>query len=131
MRKHSLRKESEIDQTVYEAINEVRQRESVDLPAITPEMASTADALRELIRMERSVELAYEGFRLFDIRRWQLAEQVMPGVPMGRYYEEDGEWKQIRLDGFDRSFDPARDYLWPIPQRERELNTNLTQNAGY
>lgn len=121
----------EIDQTVYEAINEVRQRESVDLPAITPEMASTADELRELIRMERSVELAYEGFRLFDIRRWQLAEQVMPGVPMGRYYEEDGEWKQIRLDGFDRSFDPARDYLWPIPQRERELNTNLTQNAGY
>lgn len=121
----------EIDQTVYDAINEVRQRESVDLPAITPEMASTANELRELIRRERSVELAYEGFRLFDIRRWQLAEQVMPGVPMGRFYEEDGEWKQIRLNGFDRSFDPGRDYLWPIPQRERELNTNLTQNAGY
>ncbi|MDN3689862.1 RagB/SusD family nutrient uptake outer membrane protein [Cyclobacterium jeungdonense] len=121
----------EIDQSVYDAMNQVRQRESVDLPPITPEIADSASELRELVRTERSVELAFEGFRLFDIRRWELAEQVMPGVPMGRYYEEEGDWVQIRLDGFDRSFDPGRDYLWPIPQRERELNTNLTQNAGY
>ncbi len=121
----------QIDQSVYDAINQVRQRSSVGLPPITPEQAGTVDELRERVRTERSIELAFEGFRLFDIRRWEVAEHVMPGVPMGRYYEDNGEWVQIRLDGFDRSFDPSRDYLWPIPLREQELNTNLTQNPGY
>lgn len=122
----------ELDETVYAAINEVRQRESVMLPSVTPEQAATQESMREIVRNERQIELAFEGFRLFDIRRWKIAEDVMPGVPLGmQYVDGDGNLVQISLDGFDRSFDPERDYLWPIPNRERELNTALTQNSGW
>lgn len=121
----------EIDQSVYDAINLIRQRPSVDMPPITTEMASSQEQMREIVRKERTVELAFEGFRLFDIRRWRIAEEVMPGLPKGRTYLENGELKQIVLNGFDRFFDVGKDYLWPIPQRERELNQNLTQNPGF
>ncbi|MGB4400289.1 MAG: RagB/SusD family nutrient uptake outer membrane protein [Daejeonella sp.] len=33
--------------------------------------------------------------------------------------------------GINRTFNPNRDYIWPIPQREIDLNKNLTQNPGY
>ena len=37
-----------------------------------------------------------------------------------------------KLGQFDtRVFDPAKDYLWPIPQKEIDINTNLGQNFGY
>ena len=100
--------------------------------SVTPEQAATQESMREVVRNERQIELAFEGFRLFDIRRWKIAENVMPGVPLGmQYVDGDGNLVQISLDGFDRSFDPERDYLWPIPNRERELNTALTQNTGW
>jgi starch-binding outer membrane protein, SusD/RagB family len=121
----------EIDQTVFDAINEVRQRPSVEMPPISQADAANQDQLRQIIRKERTVELAFEGLRLFDIRRWRIAEQVMPGTPMGMTYVEGSEIKQVELPGFERSFDPNRDYLWPIPQRERELNPNLTQNPNW
>ena len=121
----------EMDQSVYDAINQVRQRTSVDMPPITPLLASSQDHLREIVRRERTVELAFEGLRFFDIRRWRIAEEVMPGTPKGMTYVENGMLKQIELPGFERFFNPERDYLWPIPQRERELNENLTQNPGW
>ncbi|EPR66941.1 putative nutrient binding outer membrane protein [Cyclobacterium qasimii M12-11B] len=121
----------EIDESVYAAINLVRQRESVMLPPFTSEVANTQASLRSIVRNERTVELAFEGFRLFDIRRWEIAEEVMPGVPFGMTYLDNDNLVQISLEGFDRSFDTGRDYLWPIPNRERELNTQLTQNPGW
>lgn len=121
----------EIDQSVYSAINQVRQRNSVDMPAITSTIASSQTELREIIRRERTVELAFEGLRLFDIRRWKIAENVMPGVPLGMTYLDNGKITQIGLPGFERFFSSDKDYLWPIPQRERELNRNLTQNPGW
>lgn len=121
----------EIDQSLFDALNQVRQRPSVNMPPINPADFGSRDDLRKLIQKERTVELAFEGLRLFDIRRWKIAESVMPGIPKGMTYLEGGEVKQVLLPGFERSFDPKRDYLWPIPQRERELNSNLTQNTGW
>ncbi|MEX2566187.1 MAG: RagB/SusD family nutrient uptake outer membrane protein, partial [Cyclobacteriaceae bacterium] len=118
----------ELDQSVYDALNAVRQRPSVEMPPINSEEGHSQEELREIIRKERTVELAFEGLRLFDLRRWEVAEQEIPGIPKGMTYVEEGEIKQVELPGFERNFDPNRDYLWPIPQRERELNTNLTQN---
>lgn len=122
---------NEIDQSVYDAINEVRQRPSVEMPAITSGDASSQEELREVVRKERTVELAFEGFRLFDIRRWETAEEVMPGTPKGITYIEDGEVRQVELTGFERSFDPGRHYLWPIPNRAIELSPDLSQNPGW
>lgn len=132
----------QIDQSVYDALNSVRERAGV--PAVT---AGTQNELREVIRRERKVELAFEGFRLFDIRRWQIAETAMPHPVLGRPKREYKETYVPKFDANgipnysayqadlrfveDRSFNPARDYLWPIPQSEMDVNTKLVQNPGY
>lgn len=83
--------------------------------------------MREIIRRERRCELAIEGLRLFDIRRWGTIEQVLNMSPRGAKYGANDTY--IQLD--PRKFDPQRDYLFAIPQSQRDINANLTQNPGY
>ena len=113
------------DVTVEAAVNQLRDR--VDMPLV--DFTSQSQALA-LVRQERGVELGGEGFRLADIRRWKTAEVVMPGQPAGIDIYEGGGVATI-LGTWQRSFAPGRDYLWPIPVGERDLNENLTQNPGY
>jgi uncharacterized protein YukE len=142
-----------IDQSVLDAINKVRARaygvdytQVNDYPAIS---TTNQSELRRIIRRERKVEFANEGLRLFDIRRWEIAEDVMDGIFMGRpqgAYSEISNVPEINdatghpnygamQDLFrnveTRSFNPERDYLWPIPQSEINVNSNITQNPGY
>jgi starch-binding outer membrane protein, SusD/RagB family len=117
--------QNEIDQSVYDAINAVRTR--ADMPAITG--PHSQDELRQILRHERRIELAFEGLRVFDIRRWGIAADVMAGQHYGiDYVDEDGDPQTIPADF--RSF-TARDMLWPIPQKELDLNPNISQNPGY
>lgn len=116
----------QIDQTVYDAINQVRDR--AGLPDLTG--PHSQDALREIVRQERRVELALEGLRMFDLRRWRIAEQVMPGRSYGiDFINASGQVETVLGD--QRFFDPARDYLWPIPLKELDLISGITQNPGY
>jgi hypothetical protein len=87
-----------------------------------------ATDLREVIRRERRSELAIEGLRLFDIRRWKTAETVLNGNPHGAKFAS-GNTQFIVLD--PRLFNPNRDYLFAVPQSQRDINPNLTQNPGY
>ncbi|HTN38121.1 MAG TPA: RagB/SusD family nutrient uptake outer membrane protein [Arachidicoccus sp.] len=135
----------QIDQSVIDAINKVRTRPSVTMPAVT---MTTAAELRKVVRYERTVELAMEGHRLFDIRRWKYAEHVMAGNILGRrkiaFYQHPvvptiDEYGQSHYpneaDLFNiigvNTFDVKKDYYWPIPQKERDLNNLLSQNPGY
>ncbi|WP_293945882.1 MULTISPECIES: RagB/SusD family nutrient uptake outer membrane protein [unclassified Sphingobacterium] len=105
------------DQTVYDAVNGVRKRVKMpDLPS-----GLSKELMREKIRHERMVELAGEGQRYSDIRRWKIAKDVVDKVWM-----TDFNGTQIRQRGF-----PDHYYLWPIPQAERDVNPNLTQNPGW
>ena len=135
----------EIDNSVYQAINEVRQRKSVNMPPITNKNQSE---LRSIIRKERKCEFAWEGLRWSDIRRWGIAENVMNEVLYGRppkdylhsapKIDENGtpdystvsnknDMRVIEL----RSFNKDRDYVLPIPRIEIETNTALKQNPNY
>lgn len=105
------------DQSVYDAINAVRER--AGLPDLVP--GYTQAELRDIIRHERRVEFAGEGMYYNDIRRWKIAETVM-NAPIYTY-----DQSQIEV----RKFDPSRDYFWPIPQTELDLNPALSQNPGY
>src|SRR3546814_7822822 len=67
-----------IDQSVYDAINEVRERPSVSMPPIPA--GQNRESLRTLVRKERLYELAMEGFRMVDLRRWGLAEKMIAGT---------------------------------------------------
>lgn len=121
---------NETDQSVYDAINAIRGRSDVNLPPVDP--GKTQAELRDIVRHERMVELAFEGHRLFDLRRWRLAETIIPGFVEGMTYKNpDGSYTTVRIDGFLKVFDPGKHYLWPIPKKEIDLNVNLTQNPGW
>lgn len=88
----------------------------------------TGSDLRDIIRRERRCELVMEGTRLFDIRRWKTIETVMNGNPHGAKFAADNT-QYIQLDM--RKFNKDRDYLFAIPQSQRDIDKNLTQNPGY
>lgn len=122
---------NQIDASVIAAINTVRNgRSDVKQPAVGS-TASQAD-LRAIVRRERTVELAFEGQHLFDIRRWKTAESVIPGPIYGITYKTTaGALTTVQVVAVNRTFDKSRHYLWPIPQRERNLTPTLTQNPGW
>ena len=135
-----------VDASVYAAINSVRQRPGVNMPAI-PSGLSQAE-LRSVVHKERMYEFAMEGLRLFDIRRWKIAAQVMAGPFYGRIpkgllasapvidangianYTNVPNRADMRV--IETSlFNINRDYLWPIPNIEIVTNPKLVQNPGY
>ncbi|EHQ27673.1 RagB/SusD family nutrient uptake outer membrane protein [Mucilaginibacter paludis] len=122
-----------IDQSVYDAINKVRQRPGVNMPALTAATASTQVQLRAAVRRERHVEFPMEDNRLFDIRRWKIAETVMPGNAYGilNYFNTARADYGQHVLVEKRQFNVSRDYLWPIPQNEIDLNKQLVQNPGW
>jgi starch-binding outer membrane protein, SusD/RagB family len=97
------------------------------------------------IRRERNVELFLEGFRLDDLKRWKTAEVEMPqpllgirwkGTPFERRwvvggtspYPLDAEGNLIFESG--RKWE-AKNYLYPIPTQQIQLNPRLEQNPGW
>ena len=107
------------DQSVYDAINEIRNRPSVDMPDLEPGLSK--GEMRQVIRHERRIELALEGKYLQDIKRWRIAVDVMNGP----VYDWQGDVYT------NRSFNPDRDYLWAIPSDQIDLNQNLEQNPNW
>jgi hypothetical protein len=86
--------------------------------------------LRDVIRNERRSELAMEGLRIFDIRRWKTAEVVLNGWAHGaKFGTASVDNGYIRAN--QRTFDKSKAYLWPIPRDERAVDANLTQNPGW
>jgi hypothetical protein len=110
-------------------IGSLRTRAGFTDPAATAWNASyNQTSLREIIRRERRCELAFEGTRLYDIRRWKIAEVVMKGTPKGAKFLNNNT-ENIVLP--ERQFNPNRDYLWPIPGSERDINPALVQNPNW
>jgi len=114
---------------VYNAINAVRKR--AGMPDVKPGLSK--ENLRNEIRHERRIEFVAEGLRYSDIRRWKIAEKVMTnGIGYDRTKLVDptnpAEWVFETVVADQRSFDPAKHYVWPIPQEEIQTNTKLEQN---
>lgn len=126
----------DIDGSVYDAINYARKRSGVNMPDYTAADYPNQASLREALRRERRVELALEGQRFFDIRRWKIAEIVMNGPALGADYEDNASTNaddaNVGEPVFveDRTFNANRDYLWAIPPNEVVLS-NLDQNNNY
>ena len=114
-----------------QTIGALRDRAGFDEPAaLNFNTALDQTAMRNVIRNERRTELAMEGLRIFDIRRWRIAEDVLNGWAHGaKYGPPSVDNGYIRAN--QRVFDPGKHYLWPIPRDERNLNPNLTQNPGW
>ena len=95
------------------------------------------EEMREAIRLERRIELAFEGFRFFDVRRWMIAEQTenqpMHGMEITRVVnEETGAISYVPREFVVRNhvFRKAM-YFWPIPYAEIVKTPDLVQNPYY
>ena len=91
-------------------------------------------SLRDLVRNERRVELAQEGLRFADIRRWDILLDVMNKPIEGIEYRDfsSGTPEHAILVPAIREAYTTRDFWWPIPQAEIDLNPDrITQNEGW
>jgi hypothetical protein len=88
--------------------------------------------MRDLIRNERRVELAFEEHRFWDVRRWKIAEQVLQGPLFGMRITRNanGTFSYERVQVANIVFRP-RLYHMPIPYDETTKNTKLIQNEGW
>lgn len=128
-------------QEVYDALNKIRERAGIPSVeeawsnatyAATLNKHTTQDGLREIIQQERMIELAFEGHRYYDIRRWKLAEKYFTTPIQGWSVDEDSETNYYQImDVSQRSFNTPRDYLQPISFTELSRNPNLIQNPGW
>jgi starch-binding outer membrane protein, SusD/RagB family len=105
----------------------VRGRAGIAMPPV-PEGLSQAE-MRNVIRHERQVELAFEGHRVWDLRRWMQAPQVL-GAPLNGLeitQSEPGKFNYTVVKVEDRVFEPKM-YYYPIPQQELLKMPNWLQN---
>ncbi|MCL4637793.1 RagB/SusD family nutrient uptake outer membrane protein [Olivibacter jilunii] len=106
------------DAAIYTALNQIRER--AGMPPVDQAKYASQESLRQLIRRERRVELALEGQRFMDIRRWKIAPQVMKNINDVRNTLAQARSWNDKL------------YLLPVPQTQIDLSQGvLTQNPGY
>ncbi|UYQ92126.1 RagB/SusD family nutrient uptake outer membrane protein [Chitinophaga horti] len=116
------------DQSVYDAINAVRVRAGVK-PILVGTM--TKEQMRDAVRHERRIELAFEGHRFWDVRRWKIASETETALwGMKTTKNPDGSFTYEVVKVEDRPFAP-RMYMIPITQDETLRNPNLEQNPEW
>lgn len=113
------------DPDVAKYLNMIRKR--AGMPDVDLKKYNTQEKIREFVRRERQVELAFEGQRFYDIRRWKIGEKVLSGTVYGAVDPATG--KPVVVE--QRKFNPARDYLWPIPLTELNANNSMQQNPNW
>lgn len=125
------------------SLNLVRKRSNPDMVKLSNELvnANGLDMLEE-IRAERTVELFHEGFRIDDLKRWKTAETEMPGKRVGilwkgTQFETSWANQTSPLDEngcvikYEDCVWAEKNYLYPLPSTECQLNPQLGQNKGW
>lgn len=117
----------------YKYMNAIRTR--AGLPEL--ESGLSKDEMREKIRHERRIELAFELHRFFDVRRWMIAEETQ-GIPVhsmniyaGTHLQDPAFYKRIKVE--DRVFESPKHYFFPVEQDEidKHSGNELVQNLGW
>ena len=118
---------AEFPMSAREAVNVIRSRSDVNMPEFPIGMSN--DAFWAKYQNERMVELAFEGHRFYDLRRWKDGDKLKSITEMKLTQNTDGTITYTR-QVVNRTWDEKM-YLFPIPQTEIMKNPNLTQNAGW
>jgi len=116
------------------ALNEVRSR--VKLPAKTATDAPDKEAFMTLLRKERCVELAGEGFRYWDLRRWRMAEgiihdQNVHGVRIVKNADNTYTYNRVACDGGSTRIFLEKYYYLSVPASEIANNILCKDNWGW
>jgi hypothetical protein len=125
---------------VYKWIDTVRLRAGI--PGVEESYSRAAeqywnkpyskDGLRDIIKRERLIELAFEGQRFWDLRRWKdAADHYNRPIRGWNYREDTAENYYTLITVWDKRVFTTRDYLWPLSTHAIVVNANLVQNPGW
>jgi len=119
MRAESLVESGNTGQEVYDLINDVRGR--VGMPTVESVEGSglSQDQLREIVRHERRVELALEGLRFYDLKRWDEVEEGYNRIAADA------------IKGYVPLYQGKKSEVFAIPQSEIDVNKNLVQHPAW
>jgi hypothetical protein len=126
------------DDSVFVYIDKVRQRAGLKGVKTSwqnfssqPTKPTTQSGVRDIIHQERSIELAFEGKRLWDLRRWMRSQEEM-NLPIAGWNIRGKEPAEFYTKTilFRPSFSP-KDYFWPIKVENLTKNSHLIQNFGW
>lgn len=118
----------------YYILKSIRSRAGIEagkdgMYGLKPNM--TQEEMREAIRLERRIELAYEGFRFYDVRRWMIAEQTENKELHGLEISDlTGKLEATPFVVRKHVFRKAM-YFWPLPYSEVVKSKDLKQNPYY
>lgn len=116
---------------VYKYVNAIRERSG--MPVVPSGLDQ--DQMRQVIRHERRIELAFETHRYFDSHRWKTAQVTDKGpfygmnISAGTHLKDDAFYKRTLVE--TRVFQSPTHYLFPIPQSEIDKNPSIIQNPGW
>lgn len=119
---------AEFPLSAREAASRTRARKSVNMPPFPTGMSN--DEFWTKYKNERMVELAFEGHRFWDVRRWKEADKYFRSITeMKITRQTDGTFAYTRKE-VARQWDDKM-YFFPIPQADKLKNPNLGQNPGW
>lgn len=126
------------DVRVLKYLNLVRERAGLPgVETLNPAIRGNQELQRAAIQRERQVELATEGQRYFDVRRWMIADKNGEGRQNGYVHGMNVRGERNDIDDFNRVVEASqivfnrKMYLYPMPDSEMRKTKNLVQNPGW
>lgn len=126
------------DVRVLKYLNLVRERAGLPgVETLNPAIRGNQELQRAAIQRERQVELATEGQRYFDVRRWMIADKNGEGRQNGYAHGMNVRGELNDIDDFNRVVEASqivfnrKMYLYPMPDSEMRKTKNLVQNPGW
>ena len=126
------------DARVLKYLNLVRDRAGLpDIETLNPAIRSNQELQRAAIQRERQIELATEGQRYFDVRRWMIADKNGEGRQNGYVHGMNVRGESNDKEDFNRIVEASqivfnrKMYLYPMPDSEMRKTKNLVQNPGW
>lgn len=126
------------DVRVLKYLNLVRERAGLpDIETLNPAIRGNQELQRAAIQRERQIELATEGQRYFDVRRWMIADKNGEGRQNGYVHGMNVRGESNDKEDFNRIVEASqivfnrKMYLYPMPDSEMRKTKNLVQNPGW
>lgn len=113
--------------SAYDVIAAIRKRAGITQPDNYLNSITSKDEMRNLIRNERRIELSFEGFRFWDLRRWKVdLTETAKGVNINKA----GTTYSV-VDVEARKYNNNYMHYGPVPQKEKLKYSTLIQNQGW
>ena len=125
--------------TALDAVNKIRERAGVD--GVAPKFTGNKDKFMDEVRRERAVELAFEGHRFNDLRRWLLLDKAPYNIKTSQEFVRAGEFdpknpQNTEVSGFKEKTILTRHFTskhwWmPLKKKDTSIYPEMFQNPGW